>query len=112
LDNNINLNIVTKPELESIFNYLKAKYRFITSDLFKYCETNEKSISKQFLQKAIGNNLLYLNAQLRLDRFNELFSKLHRKHGSEKRVEVDRFKANMFIINTMKILKIKYQIQN
>ena len=96
LDNNINLNIVTKPELESIFNYLKAKYRFITSDLFKYCETNEKSISKQFLQKAIGNNLLYLNAQLRLDRFNELFSKLHRKHGSEKRVEVDRFKANMF----------------
>ena len=95
-EKDLKINLNTKPELQSIFNYLKSKSNFITSDLFKYCETNEKSESKQFLQKAIGNNLLYLSAQVRLDKFNELFSKLHRKYGTERRIEVDRFKANTF----------------
>ena len=96
LENDIEKNLKTKPELQGIFNYLNTKAKFIASDLFKYCETNEKSESKQFLQKAIGNNILYLNTQLRLDKFNELFSKLPRKYGSGSRVEVDRFKANTF----------------
>ena len=43
-------------ELKSIFNYLKAKSKYITNDIFKYCSTNEKSEYKSFLQKAIGNN--------------------------------------------------------
>ena len=95
-EKDINLNLGTKPELESIFNYIQSKSKFIITDLFKYCSTNEKSEYKQFLQKAIGNNLLYLNAQLRIDKFNELFSKLNRKRGTERRIEVDRFKANTF----------------
>ena len=95
-ENDINLNLGIKPELESIYNYIQAKSKFVITDLFKYCSTNEKSDYKQFLQKAIGNNLLYLNAQLRMDKFNELFSKLNRKRGTERRVEVDRFKANTF----------------
>ena len=95
-EKDIKLNLGAKPELESIFNYLKSKAKYISSDIFKYCETNEKSESKQFLQKAIGNNLLYLNAQIRLDKFNELFSKLRRKYGSDRRIEVDRFKSNIF----------------
>jgi hypothetical protein len=70
--------------------------KYITSDIFKYCSTNEKSEYKQFLQKVIGNNISYLNAQLRLDRFNELFSKLNRKRGGDYDIDVDRFKANKF----------------
>ena len=92
----INLNKNSNPELESIFNYLKSKMKYITSDIFKYCSTNEKSEYKQFLQKVIGNNISYLNAQLRLDRFNELFSKLNRKRGGDYDIDVDRFKANKF----------------
>ena len=95
-ENNINLNLGIKPEIESIFNYLKTKSRFITSDLLKICDTNEKSEYKQFLQKAIGNNLLYLNAKVRMDKFEQSFSKLNKKHGTDRRVEVDRFKANIF----------------
>ena len=75
---------------------LKSKMKYITSDIFKYCSTNEKSEYKQFLQKVIGNNISYLNAQLRLDRFNELFSKLNRKRGGDYDIDVDRFKANKF----------------
>ena len=96
---NLSLSLNSKPELESIFNYLKTKSNFIEDDLFKYCETNEKSEYKQFLQKAIGNNLLYLNAQSRLEKFNELLSKLDRRYGTERRVDVDRFKANIFYDN-------------
>ena len=92
----LTLKIGNKPELKSIFNYLKSKADYITTDLFKYCATNEKSEYKQFLQKAIGNNLLYLNAQSRLEKFNELLSKLHFNSGREKRIDIDRFKANIF----------------
>ena len=95
-ENDIKININNKPELQGIFNYLNTKAKFIASDIFKYCETNEKSEYKQFLQKAIGNNVLYLNTQLRLDKFNELFSKLKRNYGSGINVEVDRFKSNTF----------------
>ena len=92
----ININKGINPELESIFNYLKTKMKFITTDIFKYCSTNEISEYKQFLQKVIGNNISYLNAQLRLDRFNELFSKLTRRRGGDYDMDVDRFKANKF----------------
>ena len=93
-DKNINLN--EKEELKSIFNYLIAKCRYITNDIFKYCSTNEKSEYKSFLQKAIGNNISYLSAEKRLEKFNELLSKLTLRRGTERRVEVDRFKANIF----------------
>ena len=92
----INLNKGSKPELESIFNYLTTKMKYITAEIFKYCATNEISEYKQFLQKVIGNNISYLNAQLRLDRFDELFSKLNRKRGGDYDIDVDRFKANKF----------------
>ena len=93
-DKSIKLN--EQEELKSIFNYLKAKSKYITNDIFKYCSTNEKSEYKSFLQKAIGNNISYLSAEKRLEKFNELLSKLTLKRGTERRVEVDRFKANIF----------------
>ena len=89
-------DINEKQELKSIFNYLKTKSKFITEEIFRYCSTNEKSEYKSFLQKAIGNNISYLSAERRLQKFNELLSKRIQKRGTEKRVEVDRFKANAF----------------
>jgi len=62
-----NININEKQELNSIFNYLKTKSKLITNEIFKYCSTNEKSEYKSFL-----------------------------KRGTDRRVEVDRFKANTF----------------
>ena len=83
-------------ELHSIFNYLKTKTTLITHEIFKYCSTNEKCEQKQFLQKAIGNNISYLSKEIRLKKFNELMSKRTYRRGTERRVEVDRFKANNF----------------
>ena len=93
-DKNININ--EKQELNSIFNYLKTKSKLITNEIFKYCSTNEKSEYKSFLQKAIGVNISYLSAERRLQKFNELLSKRILKRGTDRRVEVDRFKANTF----------------
>ena len=92
----INLNIQERQQLKSIFNYLITKSSFITNDIFKFCATNEKSEYKPFLQKAIGNNISYLSAEKRLEKFNELLSKKNLRRGTERRVEVDRFKANQF----------------
>ena len=91
-----NKNINEKKELISIFNYLYTKSIYISNEIFKYCSTNEKSEYKAFLQKAIGNNISYLNAEKRLQKFNDLLSKCILKRGTERRVEVDRFKANNF----------------
>ena len=93
---NQNIDINEKKDLKSIFNYLNNKTKLITKEIFKYCNTNEKSEYKQFLQKAIGNNISYLSAEKRLEKFNELLSKRTQKRGTERRVEVDRFKANLF----------------
>ena len=79
-----------------IFNYPKSKMKYITSEIFIYCATNQISEYKQFLQKTIRYNISYLNDQLGLDRFNELFSKLNRKRGGDYDIDVDRFKANKF----------------
>ena len=92
----INLNTHERKELNSIFNYLNTKSQLITNNIFKFCLTNEKSEYKPFLQKAIGNNISYLSAEKRLEKFNELLSKKTLKRGTERRVEVDRFKANQF----------------
>ena len=94
--NNTTININEKQELKSIYNYLKTKTKYITEEIFKYCSTNEKSEYKSFLQKAIGSNISYLSAERRLQKFNELLSKRIQKRGTDKRVEVDRFKANIF----------------
>ena len=90
------IDSVIKHDLKSIFNYLKTKTNLITREIFGLCSTNEKSEYKPFLQKAIGSNISYLSAELRLQKFNELLSKRIQKRGTEKRVEVDRFKANLF----------------
>ena len=94
--NDIIINTNEKQDLKSIFNYLKSKTDFIMRDIFKFCLTNEKSEYKPFLQKAIGNNISYLSAEKRLEKFNQLLSKRVQKLGTDRRVEVDRFKANIF----------------
>ena len=96
---NENKQLNEKKDLISIFNYLNTKSAYIANEIFNYCSTNEKSEYKAFLQKAIGNNISYLNAEKRLQKFNELLSKYNLKRGTERRVEVDRFKANMFYNN-------------
>ena len=95
-DNNINININQKQELNSLFNYLKSLARIITNEIFIFCSTNEISEYKPFLQKAIGNNISYLSAQKRLEKFEELLSKKVPKKGTGRRAEVDRFKAKAF----------------
>ena len=93
-DKNININ--QKQELNSLFNYLKSLTRIITNEIFKFCSTNEISEYKAFLQKAIGNNISYLSAEKRLEKFEELLSKKVPKRGTGRRAEVDRFKAKAF----------------
>ena len=93
-DNNININ--QKQELNSLFNYITSLIRIVTNEIFKFCSTNEKSEYKAFLQKAIGNNISYLNAQKRMEKFEELLKKKVPKRGTGRRAEVDRFKAKAF----------------
>ena len=64
------------------------------------------------MQKVIGNNISYLNPQLRLDIFNKLFSKLNRRRGGDYDIDVDRFKSNKFYDKFNEDPKNKFPILN
>ena len=80
-------------ESESIYNYLKTRIIIIENNIFKYCWTNMRSKYKKFLQTIIGNNISYITNEIKINKFNDLLSKIPRKNGEIKRINIDRFKA-------------------
>ena len=86
-------NDIILKESESIYNYLKTRIMIIENNILKYCWSNLRSISKNFLQKIIGNNISYITNEIRVQRYNDLLLQIPRYNGEIKRINVDRFKA-------------------
>ena len=61
-------------EAKAMFSYLKNKISLIENNLLKYIKANIGSKSKDFLQKIILNNILYLTENVRIEYFNNLLA--------------------------------------
>ena len=83
-------------EKESIFNYLKTRMMLVENNIMKFCLINNRSEYKQFLQKIIANNIIYLPNKISQEKFNELLSEIPRYDQELKTIKVDRFKAKAF----------------
>jgi len=87
---------INEQESESIFNYLKTRMILVEHNIMKYCLINKRSEYKQFLQKIIANNIIYLPNELRTEKFEVLISQIPRSNEDIKTIKVDRFKAKAF----------------
>ena len=87
---------INAQESESIFNYLKTRMMLVENNLMKYCFINKQSENKQFLQRIIVNNIIYLPNKIRTEKFIELLSEIPRNNSELKTIKVDRFKAKAF----------------
>ena len=87
---------INKNESESIFNYLKTRMILVENNIMKYCLINKRSEYKEFLQKIIANNIIYLPNKVRTEKFEELLSNLNHFREDLKTIKIDRFKAKAF----------------